>query len=135
MSGVYKLAATDKEWVMRVWKPSEKILGPRELAWKRSWMLGPKPNDCWIGIEQVAFAHYLKRRDGINVLYEIGVDPQVKRGGYGRQLIFHIGFPMELKTDADNEESNAFYRRLCFTHVGQKRSKNGKKLFNIYRRL
>ena len=127
------LGAEDKDWVLRVWKPAAKVLGvDAGTIWYR-WVTYAPANEHWIGVREVAFAQYRQRRDGVKVLYSIGVAPVAKRQGLGRRLIEHIGFPMELKTDADHAESNAFYRKLGFKFAGQKRG--GAKVFNIYRWL
>lgn len=131
---IVALTLEDRDWVFRVADFSKSILGPIGLPWSRSWPT-PGPRDFWVGIREAAFAHYRLRLDGIKVLDEIAVHPHAKGLGLGRELVEHIGCPMELKTDADNAESNGFYRHLGFKLAGQKTSKNGKKLFNIYRKL
>jgi GNAT superfamily N-acetyltransferase len=136
VSRVVGLTLADKPWVIRIWKHYEHILGTDPgVIWWRAWNPLPK-NARWIGIPELAFAHYLTRqRDGVKVLYEVAVDPAAKRQGLGKELLAAIGYPMELKTNADSAESNSFYQRLGFSLAGQKTSTDGTRLFNIYRRL
>ena len=119
----------DEAWVKKLFEDHQYILGPFGPTWHFYWK-NNKPHERWVCIEGEAFAHYLNKKKGGVTLYEIAV--KTKRKGYGSQLMEHMGGPMELKTDADNEESNAFYLRLGFMCVGQKASNNGKKIFNVY---
>jgi ribosomal protein S18 acetylase RimI-like enzyme len=134
MGEVVVLGPEDRDWVLRVWKPSSKILGNGSAAWYRCFQK-LSPRERFIGIREVAFAHYNERLDGVRTLYEIAVHPDHKRQGHGGRLLRAIGFPIQFKTDADNEESNSFYRALGFTFVGQAPSRNGKKMLNHYRKL
>lgn len=133
---IERLGRDDKDWILGIWKHYEPVLGRSpSTIWYRAWQ-NPGDNEFWVGIRPHAFAHYrVRKADGIKVLYEIATDPSLKRKGYARQLIQHIGFPMELKTDALHAESNAFYVSLGFKLAGQKSDREGTKLMNIYRRL
>lgn len=131
---IVPLTQEDRDWVVRMWEREKSVLGiDPGRAWYQSWKTLAS-NEFWIGVKGKAFAHYrVRRRDGIAVLYEIAVGE--KRQGWGKKLLFHIGFPMELKTDAAHQESNAFYQKLGFNLVGQRTTRAGDKLLNIYRRL
>lgn len=131
---IRQLAEADHDWVMALWKPYTKLLGPGSTAWWRSWS-AKKPNDHWIGVDGVVFAHYLTRRDGVNVLYEIAVAEAHQRKGVAEVALRYIGFPMELKTDQSNAKSNAFYQKLGFKLVGVKAKKSNGELMNVYRKL
>ena len=40
-------------------------------------------------------------------------------------MVDHVGNPVRLSTNADDTESNAFYRRLGFRLTGRKMASNG----------
>lgn len=108
----------------------------RSLIVLKEWAEGRAPRDVFIGISEEAFAHYVvRKKDGVKVLREIGVTEGARRKGYGSALLGMIGLPLELKTDEDNEASNAFYQNHGFKLVGKKRSRDGKRIHRIYRRL
>lgn len=124
---------TDQKWVARLFDQNKEILGNigGGLVFYR-WFNGGRAHEKWIVIPEVGFAHYLiRQRDGVRVLYEIAVSKEHRRQGIGKKLLAEIGRPIELKTDAENEASNAFYRGLGFMCVGQKRGGSGK-LANVY---
>lgn len=123
----------DAAWVLPLFTANQSILGPASVAWHRFWA-GARTRNHWIVIEGLAFVHYRRRLDGVYVIDEIAVDAAAKGRGLGRRLVERIGLPIELKTDADNAESNAFYQRLGFYPAGTKRSKSGKKLFRLWRK-
>lgn len=122
----------DIDWVRPILDSAKHILGNGTLAWYRFWHGGLVDGARWIVVEGKGFVHFKRRRDGTSVIYEIAVSPDHKRQGVGRQLVAQVGYPIELKTDADNEESNAFYRALGFHPIGCKVSKKGKRM-RIYR--
>lgn len=123
----------DEKWVGELFSKNKKILGPFSMAWFRFWQ-SSNPREIWVVIENVAFAHYLVKKNGEKTLYEIAVSEEHKKKGIGKKLLDFIGYPMELKTDFDNVESNEFYKRSGFICVGKKKSNNGKKEFNVYKR-
>lgn len=125
--------AADEAWVLAVFKANQSILGPGSVAWFRYWA-APHARNRWLVLPELAFVHYRKRLDGVNVIDEIAVDASAKRQGLGRLLVDAVGLPCELKTDSNNEESNRFYERLGFYPAGLKRSRNGKKTFRIWRK-
>lgn len=123
----------DKQWIEPIFKREDHILGKGFFGtiWYRYWQaVEKKGRERWIVIPEVAFAHYRERKDGVKVLMEIAVTE--KRKGFGRELMRNIGLPMELKTDADHLESNAFYKALGFYPAGEKRSRDGKKRLRIW---
>jgi GNAT superfamily N-acetyltransferase len=130
------LGPEDKEWVLKIWAAEAAVLGVDPgLIWYRAWK-DKAPNEHWIGISNIAFAHYrIRQRDGVRVLYEVAVAASSKRQGLGQELLKAIGYPMELKTDAGHAESNAFYVKLGFSLLGQRPTKSGNKLLNVYRRV
>lgn len=125
------LEAPDGVWVKLVWRACKHILGGPS-PWHR-WLSSGAPNEHFVGVRPIAFAHYRERRDGVRVLYNIGVAPGVRRRGLGRALLEHMGSPIELKTDAADPVSNAFYTALGFTRAGSTETKAGKPM-HIYRR-
>lgn len=122
---------SDESWIGPLFKLNESILGAFSLTWYRYWASNNE-REQWIKIGEVAFARYLIKKNGEKTLYEIAV--KEKNKGHGKKLLNYIGYPMELKTDKDNMESNAFYRKCGFICMGSKQSKSGKKTFNIYKR-
>lgn len=123
----------DEKWVGAIFKKADHILGKGFFGtiWWRYWNQGT-PSEFWIVIPDIAFAHYKVRKDGVRALYEIAVEEGHKRQGYGKALLRHIGFPMELKTDANHEESNRFYKACGFYPAGEKRSRDGTKRLRIW---
>lgn len=121
----------DEQWVKKLFEANESILGGFGLTWYR-FNQSTNPREKWVVIEGKAFAHYMVKKNGEVSLYEIAVGE--KKKGHGKRLLEYMGFPMELKTDKDNEESNAFYKKCGFICLGSKFSKNGKKEFNIWKR-
>lgn len=124
----------DASWICELLETNKKILGGRHvfLRWAQS---RKATNEYWLVIRPAAFIHFRIKRNGTVALYEIAVREDHKRQGLGRFLLEYMrgpGRPIELKTDADNEESNAFYSGMGMKMIQQKKSKSGKKLFNIY---
>lgn len=123
----------DVPWVKNLFNLNKSILGSFDTAYYR-FKNSKNTREKWIVVKEIAFVHYMERLDGVKVIYEIAVNPNNKRQGLGKMLMEHIGFPIQLKTDANNEESNEFYRKTGYIRVGVKKSRNGKKTFNIYQR-
>lgn len=123
----------DQKWVGKLFDANKAILGNVSggtVFWR--WRAGLNPREHVVVIRpELAFAHYLVRKDGTRVLYEMAVTAEAKRQGLGRAILEHIGRPIELKTDADNQESNAFYRRMGLVCVGQKTGGSGK-VMNVF---
>lgn len=130
------LTESDAEWFRVLWRKVEPQLG--EL-----WTTGGPTFHRWLvdtnlrhridGIEPVAFVHYLIRKDGGKTIYDIAVDPDHRGQGLGKALVEHVGFPVRLSTNVDNEGSNAFYRALGFRLTRREVSKSGH-LKNVYER-
>lgn len=128
---------TDFEWIKPLFKANESILGAADVVlWRYNEAKKKDPNkkDLFIVVRPFGFAHFLVKRDGTRTLYEVAVDSSQKRRGIGKALLDAIGYPMSLKTDADNPESNNFYRKLGFICVGSKFTNSGKKV-NVYQRF
>lgn len=128
----------DAGWIEPIW--DEKTFWQFSIIWWRYWHGGykgkgaRKPNEFWWVIEPYAFAHFLvNQRTHVCNLYEIAVAPDARRQGYGRQLLDAIALPITLKTDADNAESNPFYRALGFHPAAVYRTQSGKEMV-IYER-
>lgn len=68
---------------------------------------------------------------GERYVEQIVVAPAARRRGVGRALLEGVGRPVRLKTDADNNHSNDFYRALGFTLAGRVPSRAGR-LVNVY---
>lgn len=113
---VRPLVEADGRWLARVWASVEGDIGSWFVVGSRAWYLhckSPGPREVWVGVPECAFAHYVTRkRDGVAVLSELGVEPDSRRRGLASALLRTIPRPLELKTDARNAASNAFYRSL-----------------------
>ena len=119
----------DQKWVAKVFDANKKVLGNTSggTVFYR-WTKNNNPRERWIVVEEMAFVHFLERLDGTKVIYEIAVHPDFKRLGLGGKLLRYVGLPVELKTDADHEESNNFYLKNGFKKIGYKESGAGKKM-------
>lgn len=118
---------SDLGWILRLFAQNSGILG--NPLWLRN---SYRSNGHrLIVVREIAFAHYRIGKDGLRTLKEIAVSASHRKQGVGRALLEAIGRPIMLKTDADNEESNRFYKSLSLSLVGQVKSKNGK-LMNVY---
>lgn len=133
-SEVRAAVAEDQKWVGKLFDANRRVLGNMSGGTMFfRWLKSSNPREKMIVIDGLGFAHYLERRDGVKVIYEIAVAVEAKRRGVGRKLVEAVGFPCQLKTDADHYESNAFYKRLGFRNVGVVMSKSGKAM-NVYHR-
>lgn len=133
MLTILEIRESDVYWVKELFKLNKGILGSFDTTYFR-FKQSVNNREKWIVIPEIAFVHYMERLDGVKVIYEIAVNPSEKKKGIGRMLMAHIGYPIQLKTDADNLESNEFYKKTGYICLGQKKSKNGKKTFNIYQK-
>jgi GNAT superfamily N-acetyltransferase len=128
------LEPTDTEWLKRVWTSVEADIGSWFVVGARAWYVYQKARtstphkvarEHWVGVEGAAFAHYrVRARDGVAVLGEIGVLPAARRQGFARALVGSMPRPLELKTDATNLASNAFYVSLGGVLMGRARAKS-----------
>ncbi len=73
--------------------------------------------------EIVGFANYRRRKDGVNVIYELGVHRNHLRKRIGSALLSAIPYPTRLKTTTDNQRALAFYLSNGFTIVGHERGR------------
>jgi len=96
---------------------------PRESV-AHGWLLIARSRDG----EIVGFVNMRVRRDGITVIYEIGVDRRHLRLGIGTRLINAVPCPTMLKCTVDNGRANAFYLaqgfKLAWVENGRKRRLN-----------
>ena len=129
----------DREWVLAVWKENEAILGSLNVAHRTFYWhfnrprTAPTSPERWIVIRPHGFAHFRIRKDTLRNVQEIAVASTAKRRGVGRRLLEAVGNPVILKTNADHEESNAFYRAQGFTLVSRSAGRDGRPL-NHYQR-
>lgn len=122
----------DQKWVAKLFDANKSILGNVSggtVFWR--WRASKSKSEYFIVIPELAFCHYRIRKDGSRVVYEIAVAQEAKGKGLGRKLMAQVGRPVELKTDAASEESNAFYLKLGLHCVGKVTGGSGK-LMNFY---
>ena len=124
---VSQATESDLSWILSLFAQNSEILG-NPLWLKNSYRA---KRHRLIVVREIAFAHYRVGKDGLRTLKEIAVSGSHRKQGVGRALIEAIGRPITLKTDADNEGSNRFYKSLSLSLVGQVKTKNGK-LMNVY---
>lgn len=72
----------------------------------------------------VGFCNYRRRRDGVSVIYEIGVDRSRRGIRIGAGLIAAVPKPIRLKCTVDNEQANRFYAGQGFTLQEQEQGKH-----------
>lgn len=121
---------TDKPFIESVYRENKAIFGNYGLTLS-SYFKERAKNQFMLVWEGVGFCHYRIRKDGVKVIYEIAVTSSAKGQGAGKKFIEKVGFPLMLKTDQVNLESNAFYRKIGMIVVGTHTTKKGK-LMNIY---
>ena len=71
----------------------------------------------------VGFVNSRRRRDGVNVIYEIAVHREVRGQKIGAALLNAIPKPKRLKVTQDNERAIAFYEQSGMTRVGAEQGK------------
>lgn len=102
----------DKTWVFELFALYKQLGGGP--AWFRFWQ-AKNPREHWIvNDDKTAFCHYLVALDGTRSVYEIVVHPTVQRTGLGTAMLETVGTPVRLKTNLENEASNAFYAKSGF---------------------
>jgi len=67
----------------------------------------------------VGFANYRPRKDGVNVIYELGVHRHHLRQRIGSALLSAVPYATRLKTTTDNHRAISFYLANGFTITGQ----------------
>ena len=78
------------------------------------------------GDKVLGFCNYNKRKkDGVNVIYEVCTDKKYRGNGIGRALLNSIERPIVLKCPVDNE-SNEFYKHYGFNLIDVEEGKNRK---------
>lgn len=67
----------------------------------------------------IGFVNSRRRRDGVNVIYEIAVHRDFVSNRVGTQLLQVIPAPTRLKCTVDNIRANSFYEAFGFRLVGR----------------
>lgn len=128
-NSVRVLEPSDWPWVERVFKQHAKMLG--NFFWmKQSYEKGR--GRIWV-VPEIGFIHLTYAKEGITVIQDIAIEKNAQRGGHGKALLSILKGVIKLKTDAENIQSNAFYKKYGFKLVGQVKSRKGKPI-NIYMR-
>lgn len=122
----------DAEWIKPIWEPA--TFWDFGRIWWRYWT-SPSVNEHWLVIRPLAFAHFrVRRADAVRVVEEIAVAVAHRRQGIGAYLLHAIGRPVELKTDATNLASNAFYQATGFELLRTiPASRGSDRIMNVYR--
>ena len=63
----------------------------------------------------IGFVLFNTRRDKTTTIYDIAIDPSHTGHGYGRNLLYSVPAPMQLKCKADNQTAIQFYRNAGMT--------------------
>jgi len=124
----------DAEWIKPIFVAERAMFWDFGRIWYRYWAGWPDAWERWMVIRPHGFAHFRVRRDGTRVVQEIAVAAAARRQGIGSELLGAIGRPIELKTDAQNLGSNAFYQALGFELINTVAAEHGQRLMNVYRR-
>lgn len=124
----------DKQWVIELFAASGQ-LGSEYIAnsrWFRFWQ-AKNPREHWIvDNNNSAFCHYLVALDGTRSIYEIAVAQNARRTGLGKAMIELVGVPVRLKTDVENDTSNAFYASVGFLCVGKHKKRHSDGLSKVW---
>jgi GNAT superfamily N-acetyltransferase len=80
----------------------------------------------------VGFVHWYARRDGVNTVHEIAVNPDYQGMGIGRALLYSVPCPIRLKCKQDNTQGNTFYQGAGMVLDGTETTK-GSTALNIWR--
>ncbi len=135
---VRALQEGDRPWVAGVYSANKHLSGAFYWSWQEYWKRPRSPQHQFLILEVdgqragLVNFKFSKKYDAWYVK-EIAVATEFKRRGLGRELMAAVPLPVILKTDEDNPESNAFYKKLGFTMLGKEPSKKGKPM-NIYGR-
>lgn len=113
----------------RYWHSNARLQGREQwtLAMLRGKEEGEQPT-------LLGFTHYCTRLDGVTRWDEIAVIPAARHMGIGALLLRAVPVPCLGKADIDNTISNNFLLKHGMRCVGQKYSKDGKRLINMYER-
>lgn len=84
---------------------------------------------AWVEERVVGFVLFHQRRDGWATIYDLAVDRQYQGQGIGRQLVYAVPTPVQLKCKADNAWANAFYKQLGMIQSGVYTTKKGTLLY------
>lgn len=123
---------SDEEFVKKVFAENKNILGNYYFDWV-GYINSKTATNCFYIADNIGILHvkFSKKQKGF-VIQTIAILKDQKRKGYASDMIKLLPRPIYLKTDADNEESNSFYKAIGFIAVGNSISKNGKKEFTNY---
>ena len=124
---VVQATKQDLPWVLSLFAENSDILG--NPFWLKSSYR--ERGHRLIVVREKGFAHYRVGEDGARTLKEIAVSKSHKKQGIGKAMMDTIGRPITLKTDADNDESNIFYKACGLLLVGCVKARSGK-LMNVY---
>ncbi len=115
----------DGEWIVPLMNAHNVYFWNGGVIWYRYWH--QSGSERWIVARpDLGCAHYRVRRDGWKVIDEIVTSEAARRRGVAKAMIEHIGAPIFVKTDCDNEPSNAFYLALGFRLVNVRFARSGK---------
>jgi ribosomal protein S18 acetylase RimI-like enzyme len=118
--------ATDLDWVEEIFKQNAKLLG--NFFWMKQ---GLERGHKMIVIPKKAFCRFrFDKKKAAYVIDEIAVHKDHQRLGFAHDLISKVPKPIFLKTDTDNEKSNAFYKKEGFLLMST--VAGTKKTFNIW---
>jgi GNAT superfamily N-acetyltransferase len=130
MTDIRELGPEDEVWLKELWKASRVFGQDAAPIWRAVHQRSNR--EQLIGIREQCFVHFRRRRDGINVVYEIAVAEAHRRKGLGKRLLQAVGAPIMLKTDADNTTSRAFYVALGFRELNTIVAKHSSKAMVNY---
>lgn len=119
IDGIKKIADKNANEIGFVLRPA------LEEHCKRGSLLVAKDKDIIIG-----FCNYNKRKDGVNIIYEICNDFKYRGNGIAKSMIEKLKKPIQLKCPIDNE-SNKFYEHYGFKLIDIEEGK--KRKLNVWR--
>lgn len=123
----------DAQLIKEIHRQNQKELGSFNLFYVWDKYCQRKANYKYLICDDCCFVRYgFSKAYNCNVVYEIGILKEAKGMGYGLKLMNAVQRPIILKCNIDNDTGNKFYEKIGMKKLGVVKSKNGKRLMNVW---